>query len=64
MVQKTRNLFDPASKQPSLILYTGNDQWVEPNIIKARECLVSDKLPEADPGCEYCGYRKDAREYE
>lgn len=47
-----------------LIPYVGNDDWVEPTIIKAHECLMSSQLPEAAPDCNYCSYREEAREYE
>lgn len=40
----------------TLISYTGNDSWVETTIAKAHECLNGDKIPEADPDCDYCNY--------
>ncbi len=42
----------------TLIAYKGDDSWVEPTIIKAHECLNSDKLPSPGDDCDYCTYRK------
>ncbi len=40
----------------TLIPYTGNDGWVEKTIVEAHRCLNGDKIPEADPDCDYCNY--------
>ncbi|MFH1827033.1 MAG: PD-(D/E)XK nuclease family protein [bacterium] len=40
-----------------VIPYKGNDNWVEKEIIKAYECLQSDKLPKPGEECDYCSYR-------
>lgn len=40
----------------TIIPYTGKDDWVEPTVKKIHDCLVSDKIPEADKDCEYCQY--------
>jgi CRISPR/Cas system-associated exonuclease Cas4 (RecB family) len=42
----------------TLIPYRGDDGWVEGAIKEAHECLVSDKVPEAAEGCDYCAYRE------
>jgi len=42
----------------TLISYDGNDDWVEKTIIDAHQCLKSNTIPEADPDCDYCAYRK------
>ena len=39
-----------------IIPYTGDDSWVEKEIIKARKCLMGDKIPKASPDCDYCRY--------
>jgi len=39
-----------------IIPYIGDDAWVEPAIIKAHKCLMSDKIPEAGANCDYCHY--------
>lgn len=41
-----------------LIPYKGNDSWVEPKILEAKQCLDSEDLPQHDPMCEYCSYRR------
>lgn len=40
----------------SVIPYKGNDDWVEPALVKARKCLSSKSIPKADPDCDYCRY--------
>ncbi|MDZ4232015.1 MAG: PD-(D/E)XK nuclease family protein, partial [Candidatus Pacearchaeota archaeon] len=47
-----------------VIPYTGDDSWVEQKLFEARDCLASDTLPEPAGDCEYCEYRKIAREAE
>jgi CRISPR/Cas system-associated exonuclease Cas4 (RecB family) len=50
-----------------LIPYTGSDEWVEEALMRMRETLSSDEIPEYGRGtafggkdCEYCTYREDA----
>jgi hypothetical protein len=40
----------------NLISYKGDDSWVEDEIINAHKCLNSDKIPKANPNCDYCNY--------
>lgn len=40
----------------SILSYEGSDGWVEPTIFKIKECLESDKIPEAGANCDYCKY--------
>ncbi len=40
-----------------LIPYEGDTPWVEPTLIKIKECLMSDEIPEANEECDYCRYR-------
>jgi len=42
----------------TLIPYIGNDSWVEKTIIEAHKCLNSNKIPKANPDCDYCNYVK------
>jgi len=42
----------------SIIEYKGDDSWVEPTIFEIRKCLESDKIPDSNPDCEFCKYRK------
>ncbi|NQT29826.1 MAG: PD-(D/E)XK nuclease family protein [Candidatus Saganbacteria bacterium] len=46
-----------------LLPYKGDDSWVEDALHKAHKCL-SGELPSADPDCEYCNYRKAAKQCE
>jgi len=40
----------------SLIAYRGRDTWVEGTVKKAQQCLLAEKIPPADPACDYCAY--------
>ncbi len=40
----------------TVIPYEGNDNWVEPIIFKAHQCLIGESIPAADPNCDYCRY--------
>ncbi len=39
-----------------IIDYTGSDSWIEPILLKIRECLDSTEIPTATDSCEYCAY--------
>lgn len=39
-----------------IIPYRGNDNWVEKALINAKECLMSEKIPECNEKCELCCY--------
>ncbi|MBI4239808.1 PD-(D/E)XK nuclease family protein [Candidatus Uhrbacteria bacterium] len=45
-----------------LIPYTGNDGWVEQTLFDLYRCLLSDTSPKESPSCDYCAYRKAARD--
>jgi RecB family exonuclease len=45
-----------------LIPYTGNDSWVEKALTDIRACLMNEKLPAPAKACDYCSYRKAARD--
>ena len=45
-----------------LIPYTGKDVWVEKALMDIRECLMNEKLPAPATACDYCSYRKAARD--
>lgn len=47
-----------------VIPYKGNDFWVEGMLKRAKETLASDTIPQASPTCDYCMYRKFAKEEE
>ncbi|MEK7674137.1 MAG: PD-(D/E)XK nuclease family protein [Patescibacteria group bacterium] len=42
----------------TMILYKGNDSWVEKTIIDAHKCLNNEQIPEANSECDYCNYVK------
>ena len=47
-----------------IIPYEGDDSWVEKTIEEAYFCLSSNSIPESGEDCDYCAYRKAAREIE
>jgi len=46
-----------------VIPYEGDDSWVEKVLVDAKKCLDG-KMPDPDPGCDFCNYRKAVREVE
>ncbi|MDD5710793.1 MAG: PD-(D/E)XK nuclease family protein [Candidatus Colwellbacteria bacterium] len=40
-----------------VIPYEGDSSWIEPTLRKIKEALGSNKVPKADPDCDYCLYR-------
>ncbi len=47
-----------------IIPYIGDDSWVEETINNAYNCLNSLSIPDSSSDCDYCNYRKAARELE
>lgn len=45
-----------------VIPYTGDDSWVEKTLPQAKATLENDTIPEASAECEYCNYRRAARD--
>jgi hypothetical protein len=43
-----------------IIPYTGDAVWVEEAVIKARDCLMGDTIPESGAACDHCAYRRAA----
>lgn len=43
-----------------VIPYEGDDSWIEGVLLKIKERLLSDEIPEMNPDCDYCNYRKEA----
>ncbi len=41
----------------SVIPYKGNDEWIEPIIFKAKECLMLSQPPKPALDCDFCLYR-------
>ena len=42
----------------TLILYKGDDSWIENAIKKASRCLRRKNIPKSDKECDYCAYLK------
>ena len=56
---KDKKAFDGQLEfEVTLVPHKGNGSWVEPTLLKIKECLDSDKLPSAGDGCDYCVYRE------
>jgi len=47
-----------------IIPYTGDETWVEPTLLDARKCLESERIPEANPECDFCRYHALVKEAE
>jgi CRISPR/Cas system-associated exonuclease Cas4 (RecB family) len=45
-----------------LIPYTGDYSWVPKALIDIRACLMNEKAPILAKNCDYCAYRKGARD--
>ncbi len=45
-----------------LIAYNGNDDWIEDALSDLKQCLLGDKPPKPATNCDYCAYRKSARD--
>lgn len=45
-----------------LIPYTGDDGWVEKALTDIKACLMEEKPPVPAKSCDYCAYRKSARD--
>ncbi len=59
--QKDKKAFDAKLEfDVHVISYKGNDEWIEPILLKIRECLDSPVPPKAAGECEYCDYRTRA----
>ena len=43
-----------------LIPYTGSVGWIEETLMKAKETLLADIIPEAGQYCDFCPYRDAA----
>jgi hypothetical protein len=40
----------------------GDPSWVEPTLMMIKDCLMNDKPPKPNIGCDFCAYRKAARD--
>jgi hypothetical protein len=46
-----------------LLPYTGDDSWIEGTLHEIKKCLDG-KMPDSDPECDFCNYRKAVGEVE
>jgi RecB family exonuclease len=46
-----------------LLPYTGDDSWIEGTLHEIKKCLDGE-MPDPDPECDFCNYRKAAGEVE
>lgn len=44
--------------ETTLVPCEGEDAWIEPTLVKIKECLDADMYPVSGPYCEYCAYRE------
>lgn len=47
-----------------LIPYEGNDDWIEDVLLKIKECLEGDAIPNTGPSCDHCAYWNARRTHE
>jgi CRISPR/Cas system-associated exonuclease Cas4 (RecB family) len=47
-----------------IIGYTGNSDWVDDAVAKAKKCLSQDSIPAPSEDCDYCKYRMAAKKFE
>jgi len=60
--KKDRQAFDGKLEfDIKLIPYKGDDSWVEEQIVKAHQCLMSDTIPESSEDCDFCRYRNEIK---
>jgi len=43
-----------------VIPYKGDTNWIDKTLLEIKECLMGDKIPDMNPDCDYCNYRKNA----
>jgi len=61
--KKDRKAFDGKLEfDVTIIPYTGDDSWVESTLPDIKKLLESDNIPNPNPSCDYCLYRKNAIE--
>ena len=42
-----------------LIPYEGDSDWIDNVLEKIHNCLIGENIPEMNPDCDYCRYRKE-----
>jgi hypothetical protein len=62
---RDREMFDRTLEFSMQILpHEGSDAWVDDALIGAKECLMSDVVPPSVNDCEWCLYRRKAKDIE
>jgi hypothetical protein len=62
---KDRKFFDNKLEfELTILSHQGEDSWVSPTLMDMKAILESDTIPEANPDCEYCEYRRLTKEVE
>lgn len=60
---KDRKAFDGKLEfSVTLVPYTGSDVWVAGTLVDIKKCLEGTELPSIGDDCDYCTYRKAARD--
>lgn len=60
---KDREAFDAKLEfKVTLVACEGDIDWIEPTLLKIKECLDSSAIPESGADCEFCPYREVAYE--
>ena len=61
--------FNRVEFRTNVFPYRGSDEWIEPTLVKIKECLESDDIPpvgkkvmDQTKPCEYCTYARDRTE--
>lgn len=63
--KKDREAFDgKLDFDVDILDYEGNRNWVDGTITKAKECLLSESIPQPSEDCDYCKYRLAAKKFE
>jgi hypothetical protein len=47
----------------SVLPYEGDSSWIEETLMKVKECLIADKIPEHSSSCDYCLYWQAIKEH-
>jgi len=45
-----------------LIPYEGDDSWIDGAILALKQCITGEQIPQAGEKCDFCTYRRDARD--
>jgi hypothetical protein len=57
--QTDRQAFDAKLEfTVKLLPYTGDTDWIEPALVRLKQCLMTPALPLAEPDCDFCRYRE------